>query len=206
PVPDRAAAVSRAVASVLGVVLAAALSAGCGLQAEEEPREVLPSDAPLRLLAPPESRPQPAGERRERLYFVREGALVPVARPARVLSPASALQDLLAGPTEADLDRDLSTAVPAGADVRLQRVEPDGTAVVELAEDLADSGRTDQVVALGQLVATLDASPGVRAVRFLRDGEPLEVPDGDGALSAAPVTLADYRALLTAPRTGDGQG
>ena len=182
-----------------GLALAVLLTSACGLPAEDAPRELRASDGPGRLLATPDSRPQPPGGRRERLFFLREGKLVPVSRPARELSPTSSLQDLLAGPSPADLARDLTTALPATADVRLDAVQPDGTAVVELADDLADSGRTDQVLALGQLVATLDASPGVRAVRFVRDGEPLEVPAGDAALSQGPVTIDDYRSLLAGP-------
>ncbi len=77
-----------------------------------------------------------------------------------------------------------------------------GIAVVELAEEAVAGGRSDEVLAYAQLVATLDAFPEVKAVQFVRDGEPLPVPAGDGVLTRRPVSLADYRQQLAGNTVG----
>ncbi len=69
------------------------------------------------------------------------------------------------------------------------------TVVVEL-DELAGP---DQVLAIGQVVMTLTSLPGVRSVRFVRDGETVEVPLPDGTLVRRPLTSQDYASLLASP-------
>ncbi len=52
------------------------------------------------------------------------------------------------------------------------------------------------MLALAQVVTTLAGLPEVTAVRFVRDGQDLPVPRGDGAIVPGPLTAADYRDLL----------
>jgi hypothetical protein len=174
---------------------AALLLSGCGLPGEQEARPLDPGEAPFRLSQPPPAA-SPTGPRRQRLYLVRGGELVAVPRTASALTPQAALTDLLAGPTATERTRGLSTALPVSEEVPPVTVE-DGVAVVELASDGLGPGRSDDVLAYGQLVATLDATPTVRAVRFVSGETPLRVPKGDGVLTSDPVSLADYREQLS---------
>lgn len=180
------------------VVLVALLGTACGVRPESEARPLRPEDIPAGVLGVPTASPQPAGTRAQRLLFIRDGRLVPVRRPAVQVTPQTALADLLSGPLPAERQRGLTTALPVGAGPGQVSVEA-GIATVSLTGELLASGRSDQVLALAQVVATLDGLRGVSGVRFLADGEPLPVPRGDGALVETPLTAADYPELL-APR------
>lgn len=180
--------------ALLAVAAVAVLLTGCGLPVEDSARSLDPAEAPYRLDEPARAA-TPAGPRRQRLYLVRGGELVPVPRTASALTPQAVLTDLLAGPTATERTRGLSTALPVDVEVPEVRVEA-GVAVVELPADGLGLGRSDDVLAYGQLVATLDATPAVQSVRFVSGGTPLAVPRGDGSLTSAPVSLADYRQQL----------
>ena len=182
---------------VPGLLLVPAVVAlvGCGISAESSARAVGEDEAPFALLSPEPVVPQPPGARSEQLVFVRDAALVPVSRPALQSSPQSALSDLLAGPTPVERDDGLTTALPT-------TVEPGYSwwatvAEVDIGGELLDSGRSDQVLALAQVVLTLDALEEVTAVRFLQQGEPLRVPRADGVITAGLVTAADYADLVS---------
>lgn len=117
-----------------------------------------------------------------------------MSRAAGEVTPATVLRDLLGGPLPAEQEQGLTTALPTGSKA-LTRLAG-GVASVSLSGALLDNGRSDQVLALAQLVVTLDALPEVRGVRFLQDGEPLPVPRADGAIVSEPLTAADYRDLF----------
>lgn len=183
----------------LAALLAGVLLAGCGVGAEDEARPLEGNDAPMGVLAPPVGSAQPAGGRVEQLLFVRDQRLERVDRPAVEVTPQSALADLLAGPLSQERERGLTSALPSGGGGLLQVEVRDSLALVSVDPDLLDSGRSDQVLALAQVVATLDALPEVRGVQFLSQGEVLPVPRADGAVVQRPLTVEDYRDLL-APR------
>jgi len=192
--PRRVAGRTAARALLAGGLLPAALLCGCGIAPEPAARAVA-QDAPGPQVPPPSSGGGTIGQGRERLFLVRGDALVAVSRTtARRKDPSAALADLLTGPSTEERARGLTSALPADAGAVLLRLEQ-GTALVSLGDQLSDSGRSDQVLALAQVVSTLDALPEVMAVRFLKDGEPLDVPRGDGSLSTGPLTAADYAAL-----------
>lgn len=178
-----------AVAAALGAVLLT----GCQITSETQARP-LGSGAPSPLLISPTATAGPAGVQQEQLYFVRQDELVAVARSAADVSPERALSDLVAGPTALENERGLTSALPATGELVLLGLDG-STAVVELTGAALEGGN-NQVLALAQVVATLDAAPGVDDVRFVQDGEPLPVPDADGVLRDTPVSLEDYRGLL----------
>ena len=182
-------------AAAASAALAALVVAGCGVPAEDTARPLSTDDAPFGLLAGPTATARPQGADAEQLLFVRDSMLVAVTRRAVSVSARSALSDLLSGPSEQERAQGLTTALPPGA-TRGQVDVTRGVASVDLGPGLLDSGRSDQVLALAQVVVTLDALPGVDAVRFLRDGKALPVPAGDGALQDAPLTAGDYSGLL----------
>lgn len=179
-------------------VAAVVLLTGCGVTAETRARPLTAADAPLGLLSRSSPSVQPSGAAVERLVFVRDSLLVPVERSTERNGVGAALADLLAGPSPQDRVQGLTTALPVRAEPPAVQVEG-GVAVVVGTEELLDSGRSDQVLALAQVVLTLDAVAGVDAVRFTRDGEPLPVPRGDGSLTQAPVSSQDYAELLARP-------
>jgi hypothetical protein len=67
-----------------------------------------------------------------------------------------------------------------------------GLATIDLSEAFADLGGADQLVALAEIVYTATARPGVGQVLFTLEGEPIEIPRGDGSLSSDAVTRGDF--------------
>ena len=117
-------------------------------------------------------------------------------RSASTDSVRTALQLLLRGPSDVESAQGLSTALGPEA-VLLADVEQVGpTVTVPLADAAGGLGRSDEVLAYAQVVATLTALPGVASVRFVRDGAPLPVPRADGSLADGPLRRSDYSALL----------
>jgi hypothetical protein len=181
-----------ALAGLLGVLLQ-----GCGVPDEDEPRPIEPS---LVIGSPPaqaagNSAGNTGGSVLERLYLVRDERLVAVER--RVGSAgdvAGLLADLVAGPTELERKDELSSAL-TGTDLIAGVRLVDGTAEVSFRPQ--SGGRTDDILAIGQIVCTLDARTDVDTVRFLLDGQVLSVPRADGSLTELPLTTTDYRVLIT---------
>ncbi|WP_239118517.1 GerMN domain-containing protein [Paractinoplanes ferrugineus] len=175
---------------LLAVVL---LAAGCGVPVDDEPRDL---DRPRTSVS---SAPVPDrfGSALERVYLVRDGALVRVVRRVPVAPSAQQmLADLLAGPSSAE-QRDgftsaLTTTRIGGMTITQHR------ATVAVAEPSEYGGRTDEMLAYGQIVCTLTSQGAeVGTVQFTSGGSPLSVPRGDGSLSTGPLTIADYADLLT---------
>jgi hypothetical protein len=183
------------------VVLVLALTvvlAGCGVPIEREPRPI-DLDAAGSLSASGGTAPQAdpgSGTAEEVLYFVRDGRLVAVRRPVeRLPSPENQLQHLLAGPTDAEHDEGMSSAL-TGLGITAQLRIEGLTAVVDLGVQPDNAGRSDEVLAYGQIVCTLTTRPDIDTVSFHYDDEPVDVPRGDASLGRLPLTAADYRALL----------
>jgi hypothetical protein len=94
-------------------------------------------------------------------------------------------------------DRAVIDASPGGnpladADVIRSVDVTRGLATVDLSEAFADLGGADQLVALAEIVYTATARPGVGQVLFTLEGEPTEIPRGDGSLSSDAVTRSDF--------------
>ncbi|MEV6692850.1 GerMN domain-containing protein [Micromonospora sp. NPDC051196] len=187
---------TRAVHVAVAAILLA-LVAACGVPGEDRPRAVTPPPGPF----PPSATAAPTtaetGAVTEVLYFSRDDRLVPVIRRIDEVPTAELqLRDLLAGPTHAERDDGLTNALTgalSNAEVELV----DGQARVTVTPTVADTGRTDEMLAYGQIVCTLTARADVDAVVFLRDGAPLSVPRGDHSLSPDPLTAADYAVLIS---------
>lgn len=62
-----------------------------------------------------------------------------------------------------------------------------------------NTGRTDDVLALGQIVCTLTSVAGVDTMTFTHDGIPIAVPRADASLSPGPLTFGDYATLVAPP-------
>ncbi|RKN47843.1 GerMN domain-containing protein [Micromonospora endolithica] len=184
---------ARTALSALAVVL---VLAGCGVPTDARPRPVqAPASGPFPTPVTASSS-VPAGREAEVLCLVREDHLVRVVR--RVDRPPSLdaqVRDLLAGPTPAERDDGFTSALPGAVAVTGVRLV--GTrAEVDVRGVGDENGRSDEILAFGQLVCTLTARTGVDAVSFREDGQPLDVPRADASLSRQPLTAADYATLI----------
>ncbi|WFE53217.1 GerMN domain-containing protein [Micromonospora sp. WMMD1155] len=178
------------------VVAFVALLAGCGIPAEDAPRTVQPPPGPFQGPTPSEAS-APAGPATETLCLVRDNRIIPVPRRAdRPATVQEQLRDLLGGPTTAERDKNLTSALPGA--VNAAGVTVTGTqAQVVVDEPGSDAGRSDEILAFGQIVCTLTNRDDVTSVTFLRDGKPLAVPRADGSLSNQALVRADYITLIS---------
>ena len=110
------------------------------------------------------------------IYLLTDGGAAPlgVRRSIPRGSPRAgeALAALLAGPTDDERARGLTTALPAGTSVRAFGVDATGEAVVDLAGLSRDAGGVDRVRVITQVARSLVGLSGVDRVRLRADGEP----------------------------------
>jgi hypothetical protein len=180
--------------------LVAVLLAGCSVTAEDDAHRLPEAAVPFDLLEPgattvPPSAPQIGTAA---LYLVAEERLEPVFRevPADA-TPEEVLLALADGPTTAEQASGLTTAISDAAGIG----EVDtarGVATVDLQPSPGDLSSGQQALALAQIVFTLTAQPGIGRVAFTLRGEPVDVPDGSGALTSDPVAREDYADLAPA--------
>ncbi len=190
-------AVNRRARAGLTAAVAAVVLAACGVPLEEEPRTVEPPRGPFAAAgSPTPASPPQAGTVAQPLYFVRGDRLVAVLRRVQTLPGVrDHVEDLVAGPTRAEADAGLANAL--GGDTVIGAVRLEGSrAIVDLEDAPESGGRSDEVLALGQVVCTLTARADVATVSFWQEGQALGVPRADGSLSQAPLTVADYSGLI----------
>lgn len=181
------------------IALILAVLTGCGIPAENSPRQIEPPGGSSGSTAPTAPISAPAGSVVERLCLVKDDKLVSVERRTRSEPTVDAqLQHLAAGPTEAESDDGLTSAL-TGTSV-VAGVELVGSeATVEVGNSLDGPSRSDDVLAYGQIVCTLDARSDVSGVSFIQHGQRLGIPRADGSLSEGPLTMADYATLISGP-------
>lgn len=184
----RRAVVAWAVAAVVAL-------GGCGVPIDQEPR---PVDAPPGGLPDVGSGP-PAGPgtAAERLCLVRNNALAAVTRAVpNQVSVDEHLRLLIQGPN--DTERAAGYTSTLTGTMTVQSVtQAQGIVTVDIAERPEGTGRSDDILAYGQIVCTLTTRPSVAAVAFTTGRQPLAVPRADGSLSSGPLTAADYAPLLS---------
>ncbi|MBX6357495.1 MAG: GerMN domain-containing protein [Micromonosporaceae bacterium] len=186
---------SRRSAAVVGALLTAAALAGCGVSPESEPHPIDPPRGPFRAITSPTPSAARSGAITQRLYLVKDGKLVAVTRHADVSTVDALVSQLLSGPTEAERDSGLTSAIQGAVAVSAVHVEGD-LATVELSSPVAETRRNDNLLAYAQLVCTLTTRPEIKGVMFTHDQTPVGVPRGDGSLSLGPLTRADYADLI----------
>ena len=171
-------------------------------EASEEPDSSIdPSDPSV---APsPSASVAPSGKTIVRAYFWLGGlsgseGLVAVLReiPGTKGVATAAVNALLAGPTDAEAGRSISTAVPTGSQLLGLSIDG-GVATVDLSEEFESGGGSSSVLTrLGQLVYTLTQFPTVRSVVIQIEGETKTVFSSEGVSLDKPTTRADYVSLL----------
>jgi spore germination protein GerM len=181
---------------VLALLASSAVMAGCGFPDQDRARPVAADELPAGLR--PDSIPDatvPVDSERATVWLVDNDTLVPVrhqvAAPATVESVSA---ELLAGPSEAEQERGLRSALPDPTVVvgaQLSR----GMATVALTPTFVEISPHDQLLAVGQFVMTLTGLPGVGSVQFTLDEVPVAVPIPSGETSEQPVFREQFLEL-----------
>lgn len=188
----------RRIAAAAVLVLCVGVAAGCN---EEETRTP-PSTT--------ETTPAVDGTSAIAVYFLRDEKIAAVRRtvPSTPRIARAAMQAMLAGPTADELADGLSSAVPAGTQLRDVSLS-DGVATVDLSGSFDDGGGSASMLGrVAQIVATLTQFPTVRRVAFRLDGEPVETIGGEGVVVDPPIgrdAIEDQtpQILIESPLTGD---
>jgi spore germination protein GerM len=187
----------QAGALVRGTValLAAALVTGCGVRAQGT-AEAVATGAPS--VTQSGNGDQSAGPRLT-VFLVRDAALTPVERRIDVATPATALDQVVEGPTRAEAGDGIRTAL-APEIVGVEDVLPNGTTTVSVTRGFTGITGGNQLLAVAQVVWTLTDLPTVERVRFTVEGLPVEVPT-DAGLSGGPVSRDDFRSVAPVEAT-----
>ncbi len=185
---------SRRVTAV--TVLVSCVLASCGVPAQDDPHRV---ELPRRPFTTPTSGAvidDEAGDVAAVLCLTRRGRLVQVVRRISTTpSPQRQIEHLVAGPTAAERDNGLASAL-TGLSLAVD-VPAGGThASVEVTEADEGNARSDEVLLFGQIVCTLTSRPDISSVSFLRDGRRLDVPRADGSLTQERLRAGDYSSLI----------
>jgi spore germination protein GerM len=188
---------------LLALAVACLLLAGCGVPTDDKPQVIDGNDVPFQLLAPTTESTTTtvlpsgsAGLARVVVYLAdTDGHLAAARREVEApVTPAKVVRALLQGPTPDEASK-LHTAITS--ETKLLDVDgpTDGLVTVDLSAHLLDITGRQQILALGQVVYTLTSLPDVTRVLFRFDGEAVEVPNGDGTLTAEPLGKLSYRTL-----------
>lgn len=182
-------------------VVVVMLLAACGVPQDDQPRALSRDGVPFGLLSTSTTQTTTVVEDATVsavVYFVRDDRLVPVQRQVRApVSSGRLLTALLEGPTESEAQAGFRTAISSEARVRDVTASA-GVVTLELSDEFLEVAGQDQILALAQIVFTATEMDAAAAVRFRLAGDPVEVPRGDGTLTSAPLTRADYAALAPA--------
>lgn len=182
--------------------------AGCGVQLDDEPREIAAGVVPYDLLATSttgstsSTTPLPTFQATSVFLVDNDDYLVEVRRqlPGEVRGEVRvAIGSLLTPPTEIEVNSGLSTAIPPSVSLRGVVGPEDGLVTIDLrsgATEGTDGSPEISRLAFAQLVYTADAVPGVDRVLFQVDGQAREVPTGEGQSTAEPLSTDDYRQFL----------
>ncbi len=179
---------------VAGLLLLVGLAAGCGVPTEDAARVI--EQTGKATPAAPTPIAQTSGRVTETLYLLRDGRLVAVERKVPTAPDAQQLlADLLTGPTPKEQEAELTSAL-VGTTAINSATDAAGSATVELSTALEGTGRSDDVLAFGQLVCPLSSRSDIKQVVFTRQGARVGVPRGNGALAEDPLTCTDYENLI----------
>jgi hypothetical protein len=189
----------------LAVLAACLVLAGCGVPTSGDPTVIPATDVPYGLASPT---PTAASSTPDQTMLAETGIYLVAADDALVLrgreladgSLEARLDELLAalaaGPSDQERADELSTALPPEVELDATDVAS-GTVTVNISGTDAPSG-TESRRAVAQIVLTATTMPEVRAVRLTLQGEPVDAPLPDGALTSEPLTADQFEVFLTA--------
>lgn len=202
----------RSVAVTLAVAVAATVT-GCGLSADDEPRNIAAADLPTDILDPnTTSTTAPSGSTAAVVVYLLSGSddsthLRPVSRTIEVgrgdadvaARAAERVRALLLPLSEAEEAAGLVSSIPADTALIDTKIDgPSQELTVNLSGALFDVQLKALANSFAQIVWTVTELEGVRSVRFQAEGVDFRALNADGAEQDGAVTTADYRSL--APR------
>jgi len=183
-----------------GIALAVCLAA-CGIPTQAQPSTISPSRVPLGLASPGGSgttttQPNAKSYVQVTIYLLNtDNTLAPVHRFVQVRAPLnSIITALLGGPTQADENDGVYTAIPSDVAV-LPTTPPQGSVVtVNFNDAFGQITGADAELAVYQVVATVVTAQDKldTGVLFEIDGEPTSVPVSSGAEVSGPVYLSQF--------------
>jgi spore germination protein GerM len=183
-------------------------AAGCGLPEDDGPQAIAPENLPADLLDPDAggtSLPPNTGSEPVEVFLLEETPdgprLVAVQRDVEdATQPGQRLLSLLSlGATEEDTEDGLQSVIPPDTELLSPVVVDEDTSevVVDLSSDILNIEGPTLPQAFAQIVYTVTGSGAgdARNVRFLVEGRPISVLDGDGAEQEGTVSRSDYSAF-----------
>jgi germination protein M len=187
------------VAAISAAAVVAACGGSGGASSPTAPATVTATATPS--ASPSSSSPSPSSTATAAttlsLYFLRGEQLGVAERlvPQTTKPATAALEALLGGPSSAESDAGLTSALPSGT--RLLGLSIEGTtAKVDLSGRFAAGGGSVSMQArVAQVVYTLTRFPTIRAVDFRLDGALVETLGGEGLILEAGQTRATWRAF-----------
>lgn len=149
-------------------------------------------------------------DQRVLVYLLRGEAVGAVAReaPSSAALERTVVEELLAGPTEEELQAGLGTAITEGTELLDVDVE-DGIATVDLSGEFDDGGGSASMFTrLAQVVFTLTRLDAVEGVVFRIDGAPVTSFSSEGIVLDGPQGRDEYEAqspaiLVESPALND---
>jgi spore germination protein GerM len=202
----------RGLVKATSVTMVVLVSSSCGLPSDGSVHTIDEDAVPYRLLesGPPSesaSATQSEPAKAPVVFWVARDRLVPEAtedvcaeRPEALVERL--LSTLAAGPPEDERAAGRSSALPPDSGLELVGFKS-GTVEVDIEQETSLSAER-LPFAVGQVVLTVTSAPTVRSVILTTDGEPVQVPLPQGALTDGPVTARDYAALLPDRFTAPG--
>ncbi len=178
-------------------VLAAVLSAGCGIPTGAA-KPIAKSDVPFHLLDPSASptttAPPPVVGVAETIFLVAPDNQHLVAVERDVAVPANlseVLGALLAGPTAVEQANGIATYL-SGSKTQVSTSVAADVATVNFAVNPVQPVGPAQTLAIAQVVYTVTQQPGIDQVLIHIDGQAVQVPVANGAEVPGPVNRFDY--------------
>jgi hypothetical protein len=125
------------------------------------------------------------------------GTLYPVSRQ---VEPDGIVQSLFDGLTTAEQSDGLRTAIPEDTELLEARVLPDGTARIDVSDEIFSATDEATTEAIAQIVFTATGLPRASQVELLVDGERRAWPLGNGSSAEGPLTRFMFPALNPSSR------
>lgn len=173
---------------------AALVSSGCTVPGEQPADRVPARGVPFQLL---ETTTTVAGtemsvvaEQTVKVFLVCDERLAAVTRVTTQADPPGVLALLAQGPSQAETDAGLRTAlVPDLAEI----IDVDGPLItIDLDGEFSALAPTEQRLALAHFTFAMTQLAALNQVRFLVAGQPASVLRGDGSSTDQPVSPDDY--------------
>jgi spore germination protein GerM len=186
----------RATLVLIGVVLAVALLAACGVPSDSQPRDIR-NEQRLELAEAPAA--QAANAPGPKVYFLATDSsgdverLQPSSRDVAA-DPNAVLMELFKGLTREEQGRRWRTAIPNETTLLTAPVlRPDGTLVVDVNKALQQQATGEsQIEAVAQIVFTATALEGVRRVELRVEGQTQDWLKGDNTAQPQDQPLTRY--------------